>query len=155
MFEVQQRRSIYSRVRNSRALGAARSGVTAMSVSTRGPSLHDWEARAVDALAEAMAMPKGQDRINALKKAGQLRVATDRHRIEIAHVEIAAAGFASKIVLSFAQRRIAGCDACLQSRGVPPEDEGREHSLVATGRYAKEIDNRYIPREDKQRVLPP
>jgi hypothetical protein len=115
MFEVQQCRSIYNRVRNRRALGAARPGVTAMPVSTRGPSLRNWEARAVEAVAEAMAMPKGPDRINALKKAGQLRAAADRHRAEIAHSR---AGFASKIVLDFAQWRIAGCDACLQNRGV-------------------------------------
>jgi hypothetical protein len=88
-------------------------------------------------------MLEGRDRINALKKAGQLRVAAaDRHRTEIAYAEIAAAGFASKIVLSFAPRRTAGCDVRLQGRGVPPKDEGRDHSLVATERYAKEIDNR-------------
>jgi hypothetical protein len=51
-----------------------------MSASNGGPGIHDWEARAVDALAEAQAMPKGPDRNDALKKAGQLRVAADMKR---------------------------------------------------------------------------
>jgi hypothetical protein len=58
--------------------------VTKMSSS----SFHDSDARAMDALAEAQAMPKAPDRNNALKKAGQLRVAADmkRHiRSQIAH----------------------------------------------------------------------
>jgi len=42
----------------------------------------------MDAFAEAQAMPKGPDRNNALKKAGQLRVTADmkrRVRPKIAH----------------------------------------------------------------------
>jgi hypothetical protein len=42
-----------------------------------GLNVHDWNARAMDALAEALAMPKGPDRSDALKKAGRLRVAAD------------------------------------------------------------------------------
>ncbi|HWJ19827.1 MAG TPA: hypothetical protein VNR65_13980 [Geobacterales bacterium] len=42
-----------------------------------GRNSHDWDARASDALAEALAMPKGADRSDALKKAGRLRVAAD------------------------------------------------------------------------------
>jgi hypothetical protein len=81
MFEVQQRRSIYRRVRNGRALGAARSGVIAMAVLNHDPNIHDWDARAADALAEAQAMPRGPDRNDALKKAGKLRVAADMKRL--------------------------------------------------------------------------
>ena len=44
-------------------------------------SIHDWEARAADALAEAQAMPRGSDRNDALKKAGELRVAADIKRL--------------------------------------------------------------------------
>jgi hypothetical protein len=58
------------------ARAAARLIVTRMS----NQSFHDWNARAMDALAEAQAMPKGADRNNALKKAGQLRMAADMRR---------------------------------------------------------------------------
>ena len=57
-------------------MGAARPSVIGMSKA----SIHDCDARAMDALAEAQAMPKGPDRNNALKKAGQLRVAADMRR---------------------------------------------------------------------------
>jgi hypothetical protein len=81
MFEVQQCRSIYRRVRNGRALGVARSDVTAMAALNHDPSIHDWDTRAADALAEAQAMPRGSDRNDALKKAGKLRVAADMKRL--------------------------------------------------------------------------
>ena len=42
---------------------------------------HDLDARAMDALAEAQSMPKGADRNNALKKAGQLRIAAERQKV--------------------------------------------------------------------------
>jgi hypothetical protein len=44
------------------------------------PSLHDREAQAADALAQAQAMPRGSGRNDALKKAGKLRVAADIKR---------------------------------------------------------------------------
>lgn len=41
---------------------------------------HDLDVRAMEALAEALAMPKGPGRSDALKKAGRLRVAADMQR---------------------------------------------------------------------------
>ena len=41
---------------------------------------HDWQARAEDALEKARAMKPGPERIEAMKKAGQLRVAADLKR---------------------------------------------------------------------------
>jgi hypothetical protein len=38
---------------------------------------HDWDARASEALANAKKLPAGSKRTDALKKAGQLRVAAD------------------------------------------------------------------------------
>jgi hypothetical protein len=39
--------------------------------------IHDWDARASDALENAKKLPPGSKRIEAIKKAGQLRVAAD------------------------------------------------------------------------------
>jgi hypothetical protein len=39
--------------------------------------LHDWDARAEAALAEARKLPQGRERSEALKKASALRVAAD------------------------------------------------------------------------------
>jgi hypothetical protein len=52
-----------------------------MAVLNHDPNIHDWDARAADALAEAQAMPRGSDRNDALKKAGKLRVAADMKRL--------------------------------------------------------------------------
>jgi hypothetical protein len=41
---------------------------------------HDWQARAEDALEKARKMKPGPERIEAMKKAGQLRVAADLKR---------------------------------------------------------------------------
>ena len=41
------------------------------------PDLHDWDARATEALDAARKMPMGAARIEALKKAGVLRCAAD------------------------------------------------------------------------------
>jgi hypothetical protein len=38
---------------------------------------HDWDARASEALENAKQLPPGSKRIEAIKKAGQLRVAAD------------------------------------------------------------------------------
>lgn len=38
---------------------------------------HDWDARASEALENANRLPPGSKRIEAIKKAGQLRVAAD------------------------------------------------------------------------------
>ena len=38
---------------------------------------HDWDARASEALENAKKLPPGSKRIEAIKKAGQLRVAAD------------------------------------------------------------------------------
>jgi hypothetical protein len=38
---------------------------------------HDWDARASDALENAKKLPAGSKRIEAIKKAGQLRIAAD------------------------------------------------------------------------------
>ena len=38
---------------------------------------HDWNARALEALENAKKLPPGSKRIEAIKKAGQLRVAAD------------------------------------------------------------------------------
>jgi hypothetical protein len=38
---------------------------------------HDWDARASDALENAKKLPPGSKRIEAIKKAGQLRIAAD------------------------------------------------------------------------------
>ena len=38
---------------------------------------HDWDARASEALENAKKLPPGSKRIEAIKKAGQLRIAAD------------------------------------------------------------------------------
>jgi hypothetical protein len=38
---------------------------------------HDWNARALEALENAKKLPPGSKRIEAIKKAGQLRIAAD------------------------------------------------------------------------------
>jgi hypothetical protein len=38
---------------------------------------HDWDARASDALETAKKLPPGSKRIEAIRKAGQLRIAAD------------------------------------------------------------------------------
>jgi hypothetical protein len=38
---------------------------------------HDWDARASEALANAKKLPQGSKRTDAIKKAGQLRIAAD------------------------------------------------------------------------------
>jgi hypothetical protein len=43
----------------------------------RGEESHDWNARAQEALDEARKMPQGAARTEAMKKAGQLRVAAE------------------------------------------------------------------------------
>jgi hypothetical protein len=40
--------------------------------------------------------------------------------------------------------RVAECDARLQCRGVPTGNESGEHGLVAAGRDAQEVDDRYL-----------
>jgi hypothetical protein len=40
--------------------------------------LHDWDARAEQALAEARKLPSGPERSEALKKASTLRIAADQ-----------------------------------------------------------------------------
>jgi hypothetical protein len=45
------------------------------------PALHDWDARAEEALAEARKLPNGPERSEALRKAGQLRLAADMKRL--------------------------------------------------------------------------
>jgi hypothetical protein len=46
--------------------------------------IHDSAARADEALAEAMRMPSGPARSEALKKAGQLRMTADKQGIRFA-----------------------------------------------------------------------
>ena len=41
----------------------------------------DWDARAIEALEAARLMPAGQEKTEALKKAGMLRNAADMHGI--------------------------------------------------------------------------
>jgi len=48
-----------------------------MNTKQKPPRLHDFEADADEALAAAREMPPGPERIEALKKAGQLRNAAD------------------------------------------------------------------------------
>jgi hypothetical protein len=43
----------------------------------QSPGRHDWYARAAEALERARKMKPGADRIEALKKAGQLQTAAD------------------------------------------------------------------------------
>jgi hypothetical protein len=38
---------------------------------------HDWDARASEALENAKKLPPGSKRVDAIKKAGQLRIAAD------------------------------------------------------------------------------
>jgi hypothetical protein len=45
--------------------------------SQQGPDSHEWDARAQEALDEARKMPHGPARTEAMKKAGQLRLAAD------------------------------------------------------------------------------
>jgi hypothetical protein len=45
---------------------------------------HDWDALATQSLEAARQLPKGPERIEALKQAGRLRMATDRKRIRFA-----------------------------------------------------------------------
>ncbi|HEY3796591.1 MAG TPA: hypothetical protein VGM09_32625 [Bradyrhizobium sp.] len=48
------------------------------------PDVHDSAIRADEALAEALRMPNGPARNEALKKAGQLRMAADKAGIHFA-----------------------------------------------------------------------
>ena len=48
------------------------------------PDIHDSAIRADEALAEALQMPNGPARNEALKKAGQLRMAADKQGIQFA-----------------------------------------------------------------------
>jgi hypothetical protein len=41
------------------------------------PDSHDWAARAAETLAQAKKLPPGLERSEAIKKAGQLRIAAD------------------------------------------------------------------------------
>jgi hypothetical protein len=41
------------------------------------PDAPDWDAKAIEALEKARAMPPGQEKTEALKKAGMLRNAAD------------------------------------------------------------------------------
>jgi hypothetical protein len=43
----------------------------------RSAGNHDWDARASEALANAKRLPPGSERSEAIKKAGQLRVAAE------------------------------------------------------------------------------
>jgi hypothetical protein len=43
----------------------------------RSAENHDWDARAQEALDEARKLPHGAERTEALRKAGQLRLAAD------------------------------------------------------------------------------
>jgi hypothetical protein len=43
----------------------------------QGPDHHEWDARAREALDEARRLPHGPARTEAMKKAGQLRLAAD------------------------------------------------------------------------------
>jgi hypothetical protein len=43
----------------------------------QGPDSHEWNARAQEALDEARRLPHGPARTEAMKKAGQLRLAAD------------------------------------------------------------------------------
>jgi len=45
--------------------------------SPSGPDGHDWDARAQEALDAARKLPHGSERSEAMKKAGQLRLAAD------------------------------------------------------------------------------
>jgi hypothetical protein len=45
---------------------------------------HDWDARASDALENAKKLPPGSKRIEAIKKAGQLRIAADMKNLLMA-----------------------------------------------------------------------
>jgi hypothetical protein len=47
------------------------------SLTPDDPHRHDWAARASDALAQAKKLPPGSKRSEALRKAGQLRIAAD------------------------------------------------------------------------------
>jgi hypothetical protein len=44
---------------------------------TRSAGNHDWDARASEALANAKRLPPGSERSEAIKKAGQLRIAAN------------------------------------------------------------------------------
>jgi hypothetical protein len=48
-----------------------------MNTQQKSPRSHDFEAEAEEALAAAREMPPGPERIEALKRAGQLRKAAD------------------------------------------------------------------------------
>jgi hypothetical protein len=47
---------------------------------------HDWDARASEALANAEKLPPGSKRTDAIKKAGQLRIAADMKNFLMAKV---------------------------------------------------------------------
>jgi hypothetical protein len=55
-----------------------------MRPKTSQTDFHDWDALANEALMAARKMPKGPERIEALKQAGRLRMAADRKRIRFA-----------------------------------------------------------------------
>ena len=47
---------------------------------------HDWDARASEALENAKKLPPGSKRTDAIKKAGQLRIAADMKNFLMAKV---------------------------------------------------------------------
>jgi hypothetical protein len=47
----------------------------------RAPNIQDWDAKATEALEAARLMPAGQEKNDALKKAGILRNAADIHGV--------------------------------------------------------------------------
>jgi hypothetical protein len=51
---------------------------------TSKTDFHDWDALAQEALKAARQMPKGPERIEALKQAGRLRMAADREGVKLA-----------------------------------------------------------------------
>ena len=61
-----------------------------MHPKTSQTDFHDWDALANEALMAARRMPKGPERIEALKQAGRLRMAADRKPM------VRAAGAATK-----------------------------------------------------------
>jgi hypothetical protein len=53
-----------------------------MRPKTSQTDFQDWDALANEALMAARGMPKGPERIEALKQAGRLRMAADREQLK-------------------------------------------------------------------------
>jgi hypothetical protein len=70
---------------------------------TSKTDFHDWDMLAKEALKAARQMPRGPERIEALKQAGRLRMAADRKQIQFTPLGRPPKGMNAKGTISVAR----------------------------------------------------